>query len=75
MEKDIIQPVNISILNDMLKEQEQKYEKKIAELEDKIKRIKELCKEPNEPYYNSECEYGIGRIDLGQEILEMIEGK
>lgn len=36
MEKDIIQPVNISILNDMLKEQEQKYEKRIAELENKI---------------------------------------
>ena len=33
MEKDIIKPVNISILNDMLKEQEQKYEKRIAELE------------------------------------------
>lgn len=73
MEKNIIQPVNISILNDMLKEQEQKYEKKIADLEKKIKRIKELCKEPNEPYYNSECEFSKGRIDLGQEILKIIE--
>ena len=42
MEKDIIQPVNISILNDMLKEQEQKYEKKIAELEDKIKELNNM---------------------------------
>ncbi len=41
----------------------------------KLEKIKELCKEPNEPYYNSECEYGIGRIDLGQEILEIIEEK
>ena len=88
MEKDIIQPVNISILNDMLKEQEQKYENKIKDLnnmtgifsarlaeklENKLKKIKELCKEPNEPYYNSECEFGKGRIDLGQEILKIIE--
>ena len=38
-----------------------------------IKHVIEKCKEPNEPYYNSECEYGIGRIDLGKEILELFE--
>lgn len=47
MEKDIIQPVNISILNDMLKEQERKYEKKIAELEKKLNKIKDIAERQN----------------------------
>lgn len=38
-----------------------------------LKRIVELCKEPNEPYYNPECEFGIGRTDLAEEILELLE--
>lgn len=45
MEKDIIQPVNISILNDMLKEQEQKYEKKIAELKKQYNGIYDYLQE------------------------------
>lgn len=40
-----------------------------------LKRIVDLCKEPNEPYYNPECEYGIGRTDLAEEILELLEIK
>ena len=38
-----------------------------------LKQIVEMCKQPNEPYYNSECEYGIGRIDMGKDILELLE--
>ena len=49
MEKDIIQSVNISILNDMIKEQEQKYEKEIAKLKTKIKVIKIYCETKLEP--------------------------
>ncbi len=50
-------------------------EKKINEFKTKLEKIKELCQVPNEPYYNSECEFGKGRIDLGQEILEIIESE
>lgn len=38
-----------------------------------LKQIVEMCRQPNEPYYNSECEYGIGRIDMGEDILELLE--
>ena len=48
---------------------------KTKELTKKLEKIKELCQIPNEPYYNSECEFGKGRIDLGQEILEIIENE
>lgn len=49
MEKDIIQPVNISILNDMLKEQEQRYEKeinklKLGQIDFENKYMKAICK-------------------------------
>lgn len=50
------------------------YYKRMKRLEQKLEKIKELCQVPNEPYYNSECEFGKGRIDLGQEILEIIRG-
>lgn len=38
-----------------------------------LKKIVELCKEPNEPYYNPKCEFGKGRTDLAEEILELLE--
>ena len=38
-----------------------------------LNKIKEFCKEPNLPCYNPESEYGIGRIDLGMDIIEIIE--
>lgn len=38
-----------------------------------LKRIVDLCKEPNEPYYNPECEFGKGRTDLAEEILELLD--
>ena len=44
MEKDIILPVNVSMLQAELKEQEQKYEKRIADLEYKLKKILFLVK-------------------------------
>lgn len=47
----------------------------IFKQKEKLEKIKELCQVPNEPYYNSECEFGKGRIDLGQEILEIIRGE
>ena len=40
-------------------------------LKEKLEEIISLCQVPNEPYYNSECEFGKGRIDLGLEILEI----
>ena len=48
MEKDIIQPVNISILNDMLKEKEQQYEKRISKLENKIQELNSMIKKIKE---------------------------
>ena len=42
MEKDIILPVNISMLQAEIKEQEQRYEKRIAELENKIQELNNM---------------------------------
>ena len=81
MGKDIIQTVNISILNNMLKEQEQKYEKRIAELEKKLNKIKEYLLAECKAYKENQSEEHICDNQCNtypcilRKSLEIIEGE
>ena len=68
--KDCFCPFDEDLAREIFKKQD----KQIQELKAKLEKIKSLCQEPNEPYYNPECEFGQGRSDLGQEVLGIIEG-